>query len=360
MFTRSRYLLASGCAALAMSFGAFAAEDLSDGLYAELNTTKGRILLELEFEKTPLTVANFVGLAEGTKDSNKPKGTKFYDGTVFHRVIPGFMIQGGDPEGTGRGGPGYRFADEFDPTLRHTGPGILSMANAGPGSNGSQFFITVGPTPHLDDKHSVFGKVVDGMDVVTAISTAPRNASDRPNEEIKINSVNIIRVGEEAKAFKADQAAFEKLLAGVAARQADKDKARLEAEKADLAGQVAAYSAQHPDAEWQTTPSGLRYLVTAEGSGEKPKPGTVIRAHYTGKFPNGEVFDSSVQRNQPFAFPVKTGRVIPGWDEALSDMKKGEKRVLVVPPHLAYGPRGAGGVIPPNATLIFEVELLDF
>jgi peptidylprolyl isomerase len=188
----------------------FAAEKkLDDGVYADMDTTKGKILLKLEYEKTPLTVANFVGLAEGTKyystkgESPKKQDKPFYDGLTFHRVIPSFMIQGGDPQGDGRGGPGYRFKDEFNPTLKHDKPGILSMANAGPGSNGSQFFITHVPTPHLDNKHSVFGHVVEGQDVVNNIVVGD-----------KIKSVKILRIGDKAKQFKGDEEAFQKLAKG--------------------------------------------------------------------------------------------------------------------------------------------------
>jgi peptidylprolyl isomerase len=181
-------------------------EKLPDGLYAEMDTSKGKILLQLEFEKVPLTVANFVGLAEGTKQYSrdrggtpKAQGRPYYDGLAFHRVIPDFMIQGGCPQGDGRGGPGYRFKDEFNPTLRHDRAGILSMANAGPETNGSQFFITHKATPWLDGKHSVFGHVVEGQSVVNAIEKGDT-----------LKTVKILRVGEKAKQFKGDQADFEK------------------------------------------------------------------------------------------------------------------------------------------------------
>lgn len=339
-------MIALCCASLlassfCLSSSATAADKLADGMYAKFNTSKGEIVVRLEFEKAPLTVANFVGLAEGTKDSNKDKGVNFYDGLIFHRVIPDFMIQGGDPQGTGTGGPGYTFPDEFDSSLKHGGPGVLSMANAGPGTNGSQFFITHVPTPWLDGKHTIFGQVVSGQDVVNKISQGDT-----------IKTLTIVRSGDKAKAFKSDQKAFDALL-----KKIEDDK--LAKEKGEIEKQKAIITKKWPNAV--STPSGLMYVVTQEGSGDAtPQKGATVTAHYTGTLIEGTKFDSSVDRNQPFKFPVGMGRVIKGWDEAFLAMKKGEKRTLIIPPGLAYGARGAGGVIPPNATLVFDVELIDF
>jgi peptidylprolyl isomerase len=305
-----------------------------DGVYAVLGTSKGEIVLILEYKKTPLTVTNFVGLAEGALSNGKP----FYNGLKFHRVIENFMIQGGCPQGTGTGGPGYKFPDEFDASLRHSGPGVLSMANSGPGTNGSQFFITHVETSWLDDKHTVFGKVVEGMDVVNKIAGGD-----------KLEKVTIVRQGVDAQGFVVTKEAFDAEVSG----HAEKAKAR------DRAAQDAAKEKMKSLIEGSTeTPSGLHYFVRKEGNGAKPQKGQTILAHYEGRLVSGQVFDSSYSRGEPLDFKVGLGQVIKGWDEALLEMKVGEKRTLVIPPELGYGARGAGGAIPPNAWLVFDVELV--
>ncbi len=324
--------------AVAPMFVLFAAPveagELAPGLYARIETTKGTIVCQLFYQDTPMTVANFVGLAEGKLDTSTKKGQPFYDGIVFHRVIGDFMIQGGDPTGTGTGGPGYQFADEIRPNLKHDTPGILSMANAGPGTNGSQFFISHVPTPHLDGKHTVFGKVVQGQDVVNAIAKGD-----------KMTKVTILRVGPDAEKFQVDQKTFEKLQKSEAAAGP-----ALSAEEKKRGKDIRKH-----EKEAETTKSGLKYVVLAKGKGAKPRPGQEIEANYTGMFMDGRIFDTSIGRG-PFTFNVGKGMVIKGWDEALGEMKVGEKRALIVPADLAYGKQGAGGVIPPNATLYFEVE----
>jgi len=304
-----------------------------DGVYAVITTKKGDIVLQLEYQKTPLTVTNFVGLAEGAFT-----GKPFYDGLKFHRVIADFMIQGGDPQGTGGGGPGYQFADEFDPSLQFTGPGILAMANAGPGTNGSQFFITHVKTDWLNNKHTIFGHVVAGQDVVKAIAQGDT-----------MDKVTIVREGADAQAFKPTKAHFDELQTSAK----DKAEAAAKAAQADAEKQVASLIVG-----FTKTDSGLYYKVTKHGTGAQPKKGQTIQAHYEGRLVDGRVFDSSYARKQPLEFAVGIGQVIPGWDEGLLAMKVGEKRTLVIPPQLGYGARGAGGVIPPNAWLIFDVELV--
>lgn len=313
---------------------------LKDGLYARMTTDRGTILIELFFKKVPMTVTNFTALAAGKMDTSSRTGLKFYDGLTFHRVIPDFMIQGGDPEGTGTGGPGYKFSDEFHPDLKHDGPGVLSMANSGPGTNGSQFFITHKATPWLDFKHTVFGKVVAGMDVVNAIQKNDR-----------IITVDIIAKGEAAQAFQMDQAGFDAILKGQSAQNET-------SKKEEMARFQTQMRKKNPDA--LSLDSGLMYVPIQSGSGPSVSKGAVVQVHYTGVLSNGKKFDSSRDRGQPISFTLGRGEVIPGWDIGIEGMKKGEMRRLLIAYPLAYGEGGYPGVIPPKATLIFDVELVDF
>lgn len=307
---------------------------MNNGIYAKFITEKGNILVQLEAEKTPGTVGNFVALAEGNlENSAKPQGTPYYDGLKFHRVISDFMIQGGCPLGTGTGSPGYQFDDEIHPELKHDAPGKLSMANAGPGTNGSQFFITHVATPWLDGKHTVFGSVIEGQDVVDAVAQG---------DEMK---VEILRVGEEAENFNAVEA-FRKFEGAREAREAEEKKKQKELMDSVAAG-------------FDETESGLRYKIIQKGEGKKATKGAGVSVHYKGQLLDGTVFDSSYKRKQPIDFNVGVGQVISGWDEGIQLLQVGDKARFVIPSNLAYGERGAGGVIPPNATLIFDVELMD-
>jgi peptidyl-prolyl cis-trans isomerase A (cyclophilin A) len=320
-----------------VSAAGWSADALPDGLYAEIATTRGTIVCRLEYEKAPMTVSNFVGLAEGVLKTTGPAGKKYYDGLTFHRVIKDFMIQGGDPQGNGSGGPGYEFPNEVSPALRHDGPGVLSMANAGPDTNGSQFYITHKATPWLDDGYSVFGRVVKGQEVVNAVQQGD-----------VMRSVKILRVGASAKSFAVTQQGFDALVAKAKAAVGDRSrKARGDA--------IAVIQKQWP--KLSTTKSGLMYQVLNAGSGGKPAKGAAVTVNYVGKFLDGKVFDQSA-KGSPATFRI--GEVIEGWNEALLDMKKGEKRLLVIPPELAYGEKGYPGAIPPNSFLVFEVELLGF
>lgn len=307
---------------------------MKDGLYASLKTSKGTILINLEFEKTPGTVGNFVALAEGNLENNvKPQGTPYYNGLKFHRVIADFMIQGGCPQGTGTGSPGYSFDDEFHPSLKHDKPGILSMANSGPASNGSQFFITHVETPWLDNKHTVFGQVIEGQDVVNAI---------KQNDILE--TVEIIRVGDAATNYKAVEA-FRTFEGSRVKRAEAAKKAQEELLESVSAG-------------YDQTPSGLRYKILQKGNGTKAQKGKMVSVHYKGMLLDGTTFDSSYARKEPIDFNVGVGQVIAGWDEGILLLHVGDKARFVIPSDLAYGSRGAGGVIPPNATLIFDVELM--
>lgn len=311
---------------------------LPDGLYAEITTPRGVIVCRLEYRRAPMTVANFVGLAEGTLAANGVSGKRYFDGLTFHRVEPGFVIQGGDPKGDGTGGPGYEFPNEISAELKHDGPGVLAMANAGPHTNGSQFYITLKATPALDGGYSVFGRVVQGQEVVAKIAKGDR-----------ITRVRILRLGADAKAFTVTQAGFDAMVASAKAAVAERARQAREADLATIAKKYPGLA---------TTASGLRYRIQRKGSGASPADGTLVTVHYTGWLLDGTKFDSSRDRGGPASFRI--GQVIEGWNEALRSMKKGEVRLLVIPPELGYGERGYPGVIPGNAFLVFEVELISF
>jgi cyclophilin family peptidyl-prolyl cis-trans isomerase len=329
--------------------------DPNNGIFATISTTKGDIVVSLEYVKAPVTVANFISLAEGKNPNvkvEKLKGKPFYDGLKFHRVINDFMIQGGDPDGNGSGGPGYAFKDEFVAELKFDKGGILAMANSGPATNGSQFFITHKDTQWLNGKHTIFGHVVSGMDVVNKIV-----------QDDVMKKITITRKGDAAKKFDAVK---------VIADDAKKEEAKKEEAKKVIIAKAAYFAATKAKAT--TTASGLKYVITQKGTGVKGADGSTIYFHYAGYFEDGNLFDSSMSsvakayskydtnrdaQGGYKAFPFTVGKkdgMIPGFIEALDMMTDGEKAIFFLPSNLAYGEKGAGGVIPPNATLIFEIE----
>ncbi|HNV36136.1 MAG TPA: peptidylprolyl isomerase [Rectinema sp.] len=307
-----------------------------DGMYAIMKTNRGTIVITLEFEKAPMTVGNFVGLAEGSLDATK--GKHFYDGLTFHRVVANFVVQGGDPVGDGTGGPGYRFPDEIVPELKHDGPGVVSMANAGPNTNGSQFFITLEAAPWLDGKHSVFGKVIEGMDVVKQIQQGDR-----------IESITIQRVGTKAKSFDSSQQAWDQRLSAAYATLNALNKQKRDSDL-ELIAQ------KWPDL--QVDENGIFQKIVRKGFGSMPAPGSKVSVIYKGMLLDGTVFDQSALSGSPFVFTIGQEEVIDGWDLVISTMRKGEKRMIIIPPELAYGAQSIGDVIPPNSFLVFEIELV--
>ncbi|WP_300437178.1 peptidylprolyl isomerase [Christiangramia sp.] len=369
MKTKSFFLL------LTMAIGLFSCNEeypeLEDGMYAEFNTSLGPVVAELYFEETPMTVASFVSLAEGTSKmaDSTYKDKKYYDGLIFHRVIDGFVIQGGDPTGTGSGGPGYKYPDEFVDSLSHDSKGILSMANAGPGTNGSQFFITLGPVQQLDGKHTVFGKVVKGQDVVDSIGKVETGPRDRPTKDVVMNEVNIIRKGSAAKNFDAPKV-FENTLAEIDAEK------EAEAKKIQEIRDQRVEEFESIKEKADSLESGLKIYYETEGEGEKPKIGQTVKVNYEGYFTDGSIFDTnkmelakesgvydhrreSMNGYEPMDVVYgPEAPMIPGFKEAVQQMKIGDEVVVFIPSHLGYGERGYGRAIPPNTDLIFRIELV--
>ena len=342
--------------------------DLPNGVYAEVITNKGTFVAKLYNEATPLTVANFVSLAEGTNQmvDDKHKGKKFYDSVIFHRVIKDFMIQGGDPTGTGAGNPGYKFPDEIVPALVHDRKGILSMANSGPATNGSQFFVTLKETPWLNGKHTVFGEVVEGIEIVDAIGLVDvQPQSNKPLDDVMIQTVNIINKGGQKIVSFTD----------AMTKVEQENKAKQAAISKYAAGMKAKFDALKKEA--QKMPSGLVIHWDKKTGAQRPAEGTKVLVNYAGFLENnGRLFDTNnailardynminPQREAQNGYrPVpmsysKDASLNPGFLEALLLMSVGDKVTAYVPSYLVYGERGAGEVIPPNSDLVFEIEIV--
>jgi cyclophilin family peptidyl-prolyl cis-trans isomerase len=355
-----------------------------DGIFAEFETSKGKIVVQLEYQKAPITVANFVALVEGNHpyvSDEKLKGKPFFNGLKFHRVIKDFMIQGGDPAGNGSGGPGYSFKDEIVPEFKFDKAGILAMANSGPATNGSQFFITHKETPWLTGKHTIFGYVTVGQDVVNAIA-----------QDDLMTKVSIVRKGAAAKAFNAvkvfsdyfankaeDDKKMAEEQAAAKAKQAEEQAAakKLYDEKiAPVKAKKVAYLSDMRSAA-TVSPTGVAFKSLIPGNGVKPADGSTVYIHYAGYLEDGSLFDSSLvdvakeyerydenrdKQNGYQPFPFQYGKkegLIPGFLEGIGNMTINERAIFFIPSNLAYGERGAGGVIPPNANIIFEVQLLE-
>ncbi len=353
--------------------------DLEDGLYAEFVTNKGIMVAKLSYKKTPVTVANFVGLVEGThpKLSDSLKGKRYYDGTTFHRVIDKFMIQGGDPTGTGSGSPGYAFLDEFSPDLRHDKPGILSMANSGPATNSSQFFITEVPTPNLDNRHAVFGELVMGIDVQDSISNVKvSQGNNKPIEPVVIESINIIRKGADAEAFDAAKVFTEEL-----PKIEEKQKQLKEEENKKLkeGAKAAAEAFLTKNANVEGTVKELEtgvimIFTNQDEAAVKPNSTQKVLVNYAGFFEDGRLFDTSwadvAKENNQYneqrdtqggykPFPMiynETASLVPGFREAMLNMNVGDRARVFIPSYLGYGANGMGP-IPPNTNLVFDLEI---
>ncbi len=345
--------------------------DLEDGLYAEIVTSEGIMVAKLAHEKAPITVANFVSLAEGTNTmvDSIYKGKKFYNGLIFHRVINEFMIQGGDPTGTGSGSPGYKFMDEFHPDLKHDKPGILSMANSGRNTNGSQFFITEIPKPHLDNGYNIFGELIIGIDIQDSISNVKTAGGNKPIEDVVIKELNIIRKGKEAKSFDAPNI-FNNHFA--VAERKEKEK------KAKIAAILKACKDKFDEqrAKAITLPSGLQYIITEKGTGKKLPENAKVLTHYAVYFESGKLLQTSKLETaealgvvnekrkaangyQPINADISPdAEMISGFKEGLKQLSVGDKATLFIPYHLAYGEAGGRG-IPAKSNIIFEVEILE-
>jgi cyclophilin family peptidyl-prolyl cis-trans isomerase len=311
---------------------------LPDGVFAIVSTDRGEITIQLEPERAPLTTLNFVGLAEGSIDSNAG-GRPFYDGLTFHRVEPGFVIQGGDPDGVGTGGPGYRFATETHPDLLHDSEGVVAMANSGPDSNGSQFYITLGATPHLDGGYNVFGQVIRGMEVVREIA-----AGDT------MKSIRIVRVGNLAETYQPTTEQFLQLVDQATERRATAAAAQLREARLVI-------ESKWPNAEL-VDDRGLLLDMTTEGFGPTAGPGDAISVHFTFELIDGTRIDDTRARGVPYSFVFGEERLIPGLEMAIGAIREGGSGTAIIPPELAFGEAGVPPVVAPNSYVVFRIEVV--
>ena len=315
-----------------------------EGVFAVLETEKGTIILNLFYKETPMTVANFVGLAEGTLDA--AKGKPFYNGLKFHRVISDFMIQGGDPQGNGTGGPGYKFADEFVEGFIFDKPGKLAMANSGANTNGSQFFITHVPTDWLNYKHTIFGEVVTGQDVVNSVAQGDT-----------IKSLTIVRQGKDAEAFKVTQKSFDELKAEGAKKAADFQKKLASIKEKEMFGQI-----KDKIDGFTKTDDGIYYKVQKAGTGSVCGKGKKVTVEYKLTLPTGQIVDASKefhpQGHEPIEFTTGARQMISGFDLMVQEMKYGETRTAILPPAMAYGDMAPQMGLPADTYLIFDIKLI--
>jgi cyclophilin family peptidyl-prolyl cis-trans isomerase len=350
--------------------------DLEDGLFAEFKTTHGTMVAELYYEKTPITVANFVALSEGNHPDVQEvfKGKPYYNGMIFHRVMDKFMIQGGDPLKNGRGGPGYQFIDEIT-NLKHDKPGVLSMANGGPATNGSQFFITEAPAPWLDGLHTVFGQLVKGIEIQDSISNVKTGIGNRPITDVVINELNIIRKGEAAQLFDAPKTWGKKNEIEKELRLREEIKMKEEIRKLDSLAKIDLIKLEDYNKRSKKTKSGVKIHIIKRGKGIKPKDGNVVKLYADGYLTNGLLFWSNNKKineihgkydvekeSTGFYDPISMElspnmQLIPGFKEGIRLLNVGDKATLFLPFDIAYGESG-NGAIPAKSDLIFEVEIV--
>tara|TARA_B100001113_G_scaffold93225_1_gene74665 strand:- start:3911 stop:5050 length:1140 start_codon:yes stop_codon:yes gene_type:complete len=350
--------------------------DLEDGLYAEFRTSNGTMVAELFYDKTPVTVANFVALAEGDHPDVQEvfKGKPYYNEMIFHRVMDKFMIQGGDPLKNGMGGPGYLFMDEIT-DLKHDKPGILSMANSGPATNGSQFFITEVPTPWLDGKHTVFGQLVKGIDVQDSISNVKTGIGNRPITDVIIKELNIIRKGSEALAFDAPITWGNKDEIEKQSKIQEELRMKEEAKKMDSLAKINLIKLDEYDKKSIKRKSGVRIHVIKQGKGIKPKDGNVVKLYADGYLRNGVLFwSNNIDVNKrhgsydedkeakglynPMEMELNPDmQLIAGFKEAVYTMNVGDIIYCFIPYNLGYG-SSPNGPIPANSDLCFIIHMV--